>query len=78
MSIKIEDEKFYIVEAENDKWLYGSEKEAINFLKKLISENKNLNQDNMNVFEVDTREEKWQIRQLSWSKIAIELIRGEH
>jgi hypothetical protein len=78
MSIKIDDEKFYIVEAEKDKWIYGSEKEAINFLKKLISENKNLGQDNMNVFEVDTREEKWQIRQLSWSKIAIELIRGEH
>jgi len=77
MSIKIEKNKFYILEAGNDKWIYSSEKDAINSLKEKLSENKDLNQDNVNILEVDTKEEKWQIKQMSWSKIAVELIRGE-
>lgn len=77
MSIKIENDRFFILEARNEKWIHSSEKDAINSLKKLLAENKDLNQDNVNILEVDTKEEKWQIRQMSWSKIAIELIRGE-
>jgi hypothetical protein len=77
MSVKIEKNKFYILEAGNDKWIYSSEKDAINSLKEKLSNNKDLNQDNVNILEVDTKEEKWQIKQMSWSKIAVELIRGE-
>lgn len=77
MSIKIEKNKFYILEAGNDKWIYSSERDAINSLKEKLSKNKDLNQDNVNILEVDTKEEKWQIKQMSWSKIAVELIRGE-
>lgn len=77
MSIKIENDKFYILEAGNDKWIYSSEKDAINSLKKKLSANKDLNQDNVNILEVNTKEEKWQIKQMSWSRIAVELIRGE-
>lgn len=77
MSIKIENEKFYILEAGNEKWIYSSEKDAITSLRKLLAESKNLNEENVSILEVDTKEEKWQIKQISWSKIAIELIRGE-
>jgi len=42
MSIRIENDRFYILEAKNEKWLYGSEIDVINSLKKL-SENKDLN-----------------------------------
>ena len=77
MSIRIENEKFYILEAGNEKWIYSSEKDAIKSLRELLTENKDLNQENVSILEVDTKEEKWQIKQISWSKIAIELIRGE-
>jgi len=77
MSIKIENNKFYVLEAGKEKWIYNSEKDAIKSLKKLLSENRDLSQENVSVLEVDTTKEKWQIKQISWSKIAIELIRGE-
>lgn len=77
MSIKIENEKFYILEAGDEKWIYISEKGAIKSLKKLLAETKDLNQENVSILEVDTQEESWRIKQIPWSKIAIELIRGE-
>jgi len=77
MSMKIENNKFYILEAENEKWIYSSENDAVNSLKRLLSENEELSEKNVNILEVDTKEEKWQIRQMSWSKIAMQLIRGE-
>lgn len=77
MSIKIENNKFLILEARNEKWIYNSEKDAIESLKKLLAQNKSLNEENVSIFEVDTKEDKWKIKQISWSKIAIELIRGE-
>ena len=77
MEMKVKDDKFYILEAGNDKWIYSSEKDAIDSLKKLLAENENLNQENVSILEVDTEKDKWQIKQIAWSKIAIELIRGE-
>lgn len=77
MSVKIEGNKFYLLEAEKEKWLYTSEKDAIKSLKKMISENGQLNEKNVSLLEVDTEAEKWQIKEMSWSKIAIELIRSE-
>lgn len=77
MSIKIENDKFYILEAGNNKWIYASEKDAVDSLKKLLAENEDLNQENVSILEVDTENDKWQIKQIAWSKIAIELIRGK-
>lgn len=77
MSIKIEEEKFYVLEAGNNKWIYNSEKEAISSLKELLTKDKSLKEENVSILEVDTTGDKWKIKQISWSKIAIELIRGE-
>ena len=77
MSIKIENDKFYILETGEQKWIHSSENGAIKSLKKLLAENKDLTQENVSILEIDTKEEKWQIKQISWSRIAIELIRGK-
>lgn len=77
MTIKIEGDKFYILEAGNEKWIYNSEKDAINSLREMLAKNKDLNEDNVSVLEIDTKVEKWQIKQISWSRIAMKLIRGE-
>jgi len=76
MSIKIEGDKFYVLEAGDEKWIFKSEEDAIKSLKKMLAENKDLNEENVSILEVDTKGEKWQIKQISWSRIAIELIRG--
>ena len=77
MKMKIEDGKFYVLEAGNEKWIYSLENEAINSLKEMLSENKSLDEKNISILEVDMREENWQVKQIPWSKIALKLIRGE-
>ena len=43
--------------------------DSIESLKELISE-KNLNAEDVNIYEVDTSEEKWSIKTIPWSKIS--------
>jgi len=77
LKMKIEDGKFYVLEAESEKWIYSLENEAINSLKEMLFKNKGLDEKNISILEVNTREEKWQVKQIPWSKIALKLIRGE-
>lgn len=75
MELKIKNDVFYVLEAGNDKRLYDAESDAVESLKKLILEKKELNPENVNILEVNTKE-KWEIKSIPWSKIAMELIRG--
>lgn len=77
MEIKIKDEKFYILEAGDEKCIYDTESNAIESLKMLITSNKNLNPENVKILEVNTKKEQWEIKGVPWSNIAIRLIRGE-
>jgi len=76
MEMKIENDTFYVLDASNEKRIYDTESSAVESLKALISENKELNPENVNIFEVNTAGESWEIKSVPWSKIAIELIRG--
>lgn len=78
MKLKIENDMFYILEVENNKWIYNVEDEAISSLKETLSENRDLDEKNVSILEVNTRGERWQIKQISWSKIALKLIRGKN
>ena len=75
MELKIKDDVFYVLEAGNEKRLYDTERDAIDSLKTLVSENKDLNPENVNIIEVNIKGEKWEMKTMPWSKIAIELIR---
>jgi len=77
VEMKIKNDKFYILEAGNEKIVFDTENNAVESLKALISENKSLNPENVNIFEVNTAGEKWEIKSVPWSKIAIGLIRGK-
>ncbi len=77
MELEIENDTFYVLEAGNEKRIYDTESNAVGSLKTLLSENKDLNPENVSIFEVNTAGEKWVIKSVPWSKIAIELIRGE-
>ncbi len=72
--MKIENEKFYVLNIENEKEIYGTESEAIQELKTQI-QGKEINEDNVSIMEVDVSGD-WKISQVSWSKIAMELLRG--
>ncbi len=61
---------------QNDKWIYGTEKEAIKSLKNFIS-TENLNPEGTNLLEVDLNGKQWSVKGVPWSKIAILLLKDE-
>ena len=75
--MKVKNDKFYLLDAGKDKWIYDSEDSAIKALKALASTNKELNPENVNIFEVNVAGEKWEIKSVPWSRIAIGLMRGK-
>jgi len=75
MEIKIEGNTFYMLEAGNEKWLFAKEEEAVNKLKEVAKENPDPEQ--VRILEVDCSSEKWSIKQVSWAKIAMSLLKGE-
>lgn len=77
MELKIEADIFYVLDAGNEKRLYNSEKDAIESLKAIVAENADLNPENVNIIEVNIKEEQWEMKTVPWSKIAMGLIRGE-
>lgn len=77
MELKIKNDVFFVLEAGKEKRLYDTEKDAVESLKIIVSKNAELNPENVNIVEVNIKGEKWEMKTMSWSKIAIELIRGE-
>jgi len=68
-------EKFYFLDAEREKWVFSTEDEAVAKLRDVA---KDVNDpDEVKIFEVDASGEKWSIRQVSWARIAMKLIKEE-
>lgn len=67
---------FFALDAGKEKILFDTESDAVAKLKEVVSGNKELNPENVNIIEVNIKGEKWEMKTIPWSKIAIELIRG--
>lgn len=68
--LKVKNE-FYMVEAEEQKYLFDDKEEAMNKLKSFLKE---LDADVVKAFHVDTSEQNWKIKQIGWKDIAKYLI----
>ena len=77
MEMKLKNDVFYLLENGGAKWIYDAENEAIEALKKLVSEKREIKPENVNIFEVNTSGEKWEIKSVPWSNIALGLMRGK-
>jgi hypothetical protein len=75
MEFKVKGDTFYVLEIGEERRIYDTESNAIASLKSSLAEKKNINPENVNILEVKMRE-KWEIKAIPWSKIAIELIKG--
>ncbi len=75
MELKIEKDTFYLLDAGNEKRLYDTENNAIQALKQVAATEKDLNSEEISIMEINTAGEKWEIKSVPWSKIAIGLIR---
>ena len=77
MEMEIRDSVFYLLETGKEKRLYDTENNAIQALKVLASKNKEIDPESMSLVEVNTAGEKWEIKAVAWSRIAVGLIRGK-
>ena len=75
--MKIKDNVFYLLETGKEKRLYDTESSAIQALKMLASKDKEIDPESMSLVEVDTSGDKWEIKSVAWSRIAVGLIRGD-
>jgi phosphoribosylamine-glycine ligase len=76
MELKLKEGKFFLLDAGKEKSVFESESEAISGLKRIMSGNEKMDASQTVILEVDTDGEKWNIKQIPWSKIAMELIKG--
>lgn len=76
MKMKIKEGRFYVLDAKTEKWVHDTEDSAIESLKELVSQNKDLAADEITIWEVNTEGAEWEIKGVPWSKIAVGLIRG--
>ena len=74
--IEIKGNTFFVVDTEESKWILDKEGDAIEKMKEIVK-GKDIDVEKIAIFMVDTKAKEWKIKQVSWSKIAIELIRGE-
>jgi len=74
MEMKVKNDIFYLLDTGEEKWIFDAESEAIEALKKLVSEKKELDPEKVSILEVNTLGERWEIKSVPWSKIAIRLM----
>jgi len=73
----VKNDKFYLLDAGKEKWIYDTEAEAVGALKKIASEKTELDPESLSILEVNVAGEKWEIKSIPWSKIAMGLLRGK-
>ena len=73
--MKLEGNKFFVVDSGSEKWIFNEEEEAIEMLKGVSK--KNADPERAKILEVELEGDKWSIKQMPWSKIAMKILRGE-
>ena len=66
------DNMLYCLDTGKEKYLFATEDEAIDQLKKL--DKKNINPDNSQIVQVTTTGNAWKLTQVPWSHIAVKLL----
>ena len=72
--MKLEDNKFYVLDAGLDKWIFTSRTEAIAKMKDVV---KNGDGENTKLLSINANDDNWEITQVPWQDIAIELIKEQ-
>lgn len=76
MGLRIEGDRFYMLKTPEEKIIYVIEGEAIRALKDCML-SKDLKPEEISLLEISIIGEKWEIKQVPWSRIAFKLIKGE-
>jgi len=73
--MKLEGNVFYLLDVGKDKWVFLTEDEAIEQMKKLVKSGNTTN--DIKILSVDCSKDQWEIKQVSWMKIAMKLMEAE-
>lgn len=76
MELKLKGDIFYLLDTGDEKRIFDSESEAVSSLRNVVSKREEIDPETLSIWEVNTAGEKWKIKAVPWSKIAIELMRG--
>jgi hypothetical protein len=76
MELEIKNDTFFVLETSGAKSLFDSEAEAVGKLKAVVSKKPDVNIEQVNIIRVNVKGEKWEMAQIPWSKIAMELLRS--
>jgi hypothetical protein len=66
---------FFFFSSGEDKRVCDTVANAIDSLKQIIANKPTLNPETVNILEINTAKEKWEIKSVPWSKIAVELLK---
>ena len=70
--MKMDTDNFYVLDAGKDKWIFTSKNEAIDQMKVVV---KNGDGETTKLLSINTSEDNWEITQVPWKLIALELIK---
>jgi len=77
MELEIKNDTFFVLETSGTKSIFDSEAEAVGKLKTVVAKNPNLNVEQVSIIKVNVKGEKWEMAEIPWSKIAMELMRSK-
>jgi hypothetical protein len=77
MELKVEGNRFYVLEVGGEKWVHNNMDSAIQALKERLQVDNDLNSENIRIIEVSILKRKWKIQEVPWIKIILDLIRDE-
>ena len=72
--MKLEENKFYVLDGGIEKWLFTSRSEAITQMKSVV---KSGDGDNAKLLCINAQDDEWEITQVPWQEIAFELIKEQ-
>lgn len=72
--MKLEGNQFYVLDAGKDKWIFMKRSEAISQMKEIVKKG---NAEKTKILSINTEAEKWEITQVGWQEIAMELIKEQ-
>ena len=76
MELKIKNDIFYVLETGKEKYVFDTESDAVGKLKQVVAASPELNSEKVSIVEVNVKGDKWEMKTIPWSKIAMELIRS--
>jgi hypothetical protein len=77
MKLKVEGNRFYVLEVGGEKWVHNNMDSTIQALKERFQVDNDLNSENIRIIEVSILKRKWKIQEVPWIKIILDLIRDE-